>query len=245
MPYPTKRIRIRKKFGNKRRVLIRPKKRTMSASASSGVNSSSTMASRIFPPVKNVKFTYVSDKTLLAAVGDTDGDTYRVNSLFDPDAAIGGLQPRYYDTLLGATGTTAPYQRYTVLAAKVESWVRNLSANFMYVSLTMCNNQITPPSTIVEARERQDTILRLVPPLGSGSPTGKLMMYRRIKDMFGVADVKDNADLKAYYNASPVQSAVAVIIAYNMDGTVSNRMNHNTRITFYSQLSIVNDVADS
>ena len=42
----------------------------------------------------------------------------RGNSLYDPDPAIGGTQPRYFDTLCGDISTSAPYYRYTVYAAK-------------------------------------------------------------------------------------------------------------------------------
>lgn len=50
-----------------------------------------------FPSKKNVVLRYVQDFTLNAGDASTASKVFKVNSLFDPDASVGGHQPMYFD----------------------------------------------------------------------------------------------------------------------------------------------------
>lgn len=225
-----------------------PRKAVKGAVRGKSVSSSdykSKSAKVLFPPLMNVPFTYVDDLNLSPAAGAISAYQYRGNSLFDPDLSGVGSQPRYFDTLLGASGSTAPYAQYCVLAAKAEVFLRNVSSVFMMASITMAAPGVTVPSSLGEARERQDTVVRQIAPQGSGGSQAKLQMYRKTNSILGIKDTMDSDDAKALHNANPANPWVITIQAYNPDGLGVATIRGNIRITYYSKLSVVNDVADS
>lgn len=201
----------------------------------------------MFPNVKQCTFTYSVDKSLAIGPLSKTLVSFRGNSLHDPDAALGGAQPRYYDTLVGANHTDAPYNEYMVRGVRATIFARNISiTRFMFVSLTICPATTTPPDDLAEARERSDTVVRCLSPIGSGSGQTKLSMTRWMTSLFGVADVKDVSELRAAYNANPTLEARVYVQGYNPDDTVNTQgINFNTRLSYFSTLSVKNDVIDS
>lgn len=228
--------------GKKRNYKRRPLRRGKSTSAS-GYRSKAALA--IFPPIKNYPLTYADVIDLFPAAGLGALLTFSGNSLFDPNISGVGSQPRYFDTLCGVTSGSAPYGQYCVLATKVDCFIRNVSSVHLQFSITMCATGITAPSTVQEARERPDTILRTVAPLLSGGSLGKVSMYRKTNSVMGVKDTMDSPNLKALSTVSPADTWVIHIAAWNADGIVAHRMKGDIRITYYSRLSRINDVLDS
>lgn len=71
-----------------------------------------------FPDKLVTTLRYVDTIRLTGAAGVPGANTFRMNSLNDPDLSGVGHQPMYYDQLCGASGT-APYSRYRVLGSKI------------------------------------------------------------------------------------------------------------------------------
>lgn len=200
----------------------------------------------IFPPVGNYVFDYAQSNTLSPAAGGVASQLFRGNSLFDPDATGVGSQPRYFDTLCGANNTTAPYNDYCVYAFNIDCFIRNTSDVHMFVSISAyLTTASSAPASLAEARERPDTIVRIVSPLGSGPATAKLSMYGNVTKIGGVKDLLDNPDFKAAYNANPAESISVIVQAWNPDGGAAKSVVIDSVLRYYSKLTQITDVADS
>ena len=119
------------------------------------------------------------------------------------------------------------------------------SRSHRYAAISMFSNQSTAPSSLDEARERSDTIVRVIPPLGSGSAVAKLHMRRQIAKMLGVKDMLDNPDMKANAEASPLAQANCTITVFNPYSVSTSTAAVNTRLIYDTRLFVKNDVADS
>lgn len=210
-----------------------------------GSNYSTGPAHQIFPPIKNIVFTFSDDQSLLPSAGSYSAYQYRANSLNDPDLSGIGRRPRYRDTFLGANNTAAPYQTYLVNACKAEAYLRSEAGVHMMVAMTLHDNANTAPVSLSEARERPDTVMRTLAPIGAGGSMQKITMFRTMKSIFGVKDTLDDDRLRANYNAQPGRQAYVTLTVFNPDASISARVAWNMKLTYYSKLMVKNDVADS
>lgn len=207
----------------------------------------SRSGSMIFKPRQNYKFTYSQAITLTPGVGGVAANTFRGNSLFDPDATgVGGSQPRYFDTLCGSNSSNAPYGSYCVNAFKCAVFARNTGASHCFVSISVFRaSTSSAPASLDECRERPDTILRVVSPLGSGTAVSKIEAYASNKSVLGFSDLMDSQNAVATYNASPADAVSCVVQAWNPDGSSAINIKCDVKMTYYATLFILNDVADS
>lgn len=206
---------------------------------------STRAASLVFPPVGKYTFTYSDDIDLTCTPGGYAYNSFKGNGLYDPDTTGTGHQPRYFDTLLGANGGSAPYHAYSVLGAKIDLFVRNPTSNHMFVAISMCAPQTSVPVTLEEARERPDTVIRVIGPADSGSSTAKMSMFRSTARVLGVKDTLDLEGARAVYNADPATGWTILVTAYNPDSVATETIKVNPRISYYTRLFQLNDVADS
>lgn len=213
-------------------------------SSAKGVYSTNSVKS-VFPDSKHVVFNYAQDFTMTATTGSNSSHVFRCNSLYDPDYTATGHKPRYFDTLCGADNGTAPYQSYLVKAAKLTAYVRSNSSSWMAVSLTMHRDSAAGPSNINEARERGDTVIKMLPPLGTGTGAVRISMYRRMKDILAIKDIEDYGGARSSYNANPVSQVYATIVCWNMDSASGESFHIQPTLVQYSKLFTKNDVADS
>lgn len=204
-----------------------------------------TSVKSVFPDSKHIAFNYAQDFSMTAVTLGNSTHAFRVNSLYDVDATAGGHQPRYFDTLCGADNGHAPYQSYIVKAAKLTAYVRSASSSWMAVSLTMHRSTVSGPADINEARERGDTVVKMLPPLGTGTGAVKIMMYRKMKDIFAVKDLEDYGAARASYNANPTSQVYCTITCWNVDSGASESFHIQPTIVQYSKLFTKNDVATS
>lgn len=197
-----------------------------------------------FPKVYYTKLTY-SISQLISGIG-LNGANFRLNSLFDPVSAVGGGQPRYFDTLCGASGGTAPYNRYTVFGCKVSAKVFTTGPNQALVGCTAIPIGSSPPSSAEEAIERAGET-RYVSLSGStgGSSNKTFSKFYRIKDLDGVKDVKDVSGLSANYNANPIRDIQCSVWAQNPDGATTTAVTAMITLTYYVMFAAKNDVLDS
>lgn len=204
-----------------------------------------------FPQKMYTVFSYSEDFQLTNAVAQVPVSyTFRGNSINDPNKTGVGIQPRYYDTLLGADGTAAPYQRYRVLASQitVKAFARNTSLTPGYnglLSVTPVRGAVTGPSTITEMRERAFAKCVPVSSLQSWKPY-TVSNFMKTKTMFGIKDTSSWDTLDAAYNGNPA-SAWDWIISMCPIGQADAGMNFDflVSIKYYVALTTFNDVADS
>lgn len=200
-----------------------------------------------FPFNMFCKLNYTESVSPITGTG-LNGGNYLLNGPYDPRTASGGGQPRYYDTLLGADATSAPYSNYTVYGAKVhvDFW-NNSSSVSAIAGITGFPSDSSAPGTAYEALERkmETKYVKLSPNTG-GSAIASIDKYFSIKKMEGVTNVNDNANLSANYNALPTRVSTVSMWAEAADDGVSNvSVLAKISITYYVQLRKKNSVGDS
>lgn len=137
---------------------------------------------------------------------------YRGNSCYDPDLSGAGNQPRYYDTLCGATGGTAPYARYCVYASRIRVTVypntglstatNSMGTVFIQPVIGTTTNQPASMQDIMEmpwikSRECMG---------GNINPSQPFTMthFMKTKTIWGCKDIEDSDDYQAEYNNNPL-----------------------------------------
>jgi len=211
----------------------------------SGAAVVSRAADRIFPLVKSVPFTYSDDIDLSVPTGSLGFYKFKANDCYDPDESGTGHQPRFFDTLMGVNNGSAPYQDFVVHAAKCVITARNPSASHMFVALSCVSFPTGGPATLHEARERADTVLKLLSPVSSSGSVGSISMYRRMAPLLGVKDVQDDEDAKGTYGSSPVAHVHFVVTGFNPDSGTTVTLPVVVQLTQYAKISQKNDPADS
>lgn len=193
----------------------------------------------------SVPFSYSSAVSLSATTGSYANHQFRANSLFDPDVTGAGAQPRWFDTLCGAAGGTAPFQSYLVNGCVATAEVRSRATTHLYAALTMMRNSSASPVDLQEAKERADTIVEILPPLGSGPAVTTLNMYRSMKSILNIKDMKDYGGARANYNANPTSQVLVVLTLFNPDSAGTEQAKVELSMKYYSQLFTLNNAADS
>lgn len=217
-----------------------------------GTSSSSVAAP--FPMKMYTVFSYSEDFSLTNTLAQTPVQyEFSGNSIYDPNRTGVGIQPRFYDTLLGANNTAAPYQSYTVLASKItvkafgrNGSVANNPAFNGLISVTPQRTSIsTTPGTITEMRERAFAKTRAVNSSQSWKPY-TLKHYMKTKDIYGIKDTQQWETLDAQYNSNP-GNQWSWWVSMCPVGQADTGMSFDflVSIKYYVILTTFNDVADS
>lgn len=197
------------------------------------------------------KLKYASSQYVLnsTAGGISSAQVFRLNSLFDPDYSGVGAQPRYFDTLVGADSTTAPYNKYTVMGCKYIVKFMNTTAGLPVYAITSLRPAgIGAPASLDEAKERRYCQVKTVPSTGAAVKPTVISGYISIAKLFGLdrkAIVQDDNDLYgAAYNASP--SRVGYLDIFSQAVGNNNTVTQvDVTLIFYCRLRLQNDVANS
>lgn len=241
--------------GKKRRGGKRPKsRRTRKSRASTKSKAVQTLVYKRyrapaspFPPQLYTTLSFSQNFTLTQVTTDVvQNYTFRCNSIFDPDFTGGGLQPRYFDTLLGANNTDTPYHQYRVHACSVLAtfWpTANGVQQSGFASVGMRKSQSSAPTSLKEMRERPFYRTRPIYPTATDKPV-TIKNFIKIKKILGNKDLVDNEETLADYNSNPVQEIYGDISICNV-GTSTTQQFVDVRITYFCQLITLNDVADS
>lgn len=130
----------------------------------------------------------------------------------EPDAALAGDNPMYFDTLCGGNGTDAPYEFYRVLKSKCQCEIINDNTNgntvgLFNVSVGKNLTAVTPDasgSLLCMERPQSVTI-----PNGSGYSSAALrgvLAYVNHAVALGVKDVKDDDSQDLRYDSVPASA---------------------------------------
>lgn len=130
--------------------------------------------------------------------------TYNLNSLWDPYNGLGGAQPRMYDQLFSASG---PYLNYRVMGARIK--VRFINDNtsagaLSHVGLFIRDGSAGNIGTVNEPIELPNNTFRILETMNAGNQHTLITKYVNIASEMNVAQVQDNEEGQALYNANPV-----------------------------------------
>lgn len=202
-----------------------------------------------FPSALFTKFTYADRFQLASSTGSFASNVFNINSLYDPDASGVGHQPRGYDTLVGATGGNAPYNKYVVYGCKISIRFTSHSSSVSTgsIGLIVYPATSTPPSNSDDARETSNSIVKTINTLGAGSDSMKsISWYINIPGLRGMSkrDWINEHEGAAAYNANPVYLNKAMVFYEDEAGGTSSVYAH-VMLTFYAKLSSLNELQES
>lgn len=201
----------------------------------------------LFPSVKSVKMLYSDSYSFAVNAASVSTQKFRGNSIFQCDATSNLGKPRGFSTYLGANNTTAPYNSFCVNAFRIDCQCRNLSNDYLFVSICAAPTAVDSdgPNSLAEARERSDTIVGILPPKGQGAGVTKLTMFGRNAKILGRVNLLDVASSVASYDANPSDSVLITVSVWNPDGAGQNIVKVDASITYYTKLIRKNDIVDS
>jgi len=201
-----------------------------------------------FPREMNTTFTHASSVVISAPLGAIGTQLYSSNSLVDPDVTGVGGQPRFFDTLVGANATDAPYNSYRVYASKITveaiTTTDSISARG-FLGLGFFSSAGTPASTIQEMRERRDYKTKFMGIYTGGRELVRMSSKKANKYIFGIKDMKDDEETAAAYNANPVKAGRWAISYGTFDAGSTATIRCLVKITYFCTLFTMNDVRDS
>lgn len=196
---------------------------------------------------KIVRLKYSQQVNLSVTSGVMTYNSFRLNSIYDPDLTGTGAQPRYYDQLLSATG---PYLRYRVLGAKVKvTFVNDNSSSgaIGYVGIYARDSTAAAISStdLTALSELQNAKYAVLGNYNSNAGIIKMVQHYTIAKLMGVTDIADNEDAEAAYNGNPTDSVLLDVYYYPMDGTTTTSIYAIVDIDYIVQLMDLNTVAAS
>lgn len=207
------------------------------------------MISIPFPRKTFTTLTYTDNRLLQqGAAGTVANYQYCINDIFDPNFTGAGGQPKYFDTLLGATGGSAPYRLFKVHAAKIKATFYSYTGST--VSDVMAYVGVQSSSTTSEAPQDMEDIL--TQEYVSHRPQGQTQNSRpititkfcKVKRLFGFTNL-DDLNFQGSNSASPSTRCLFNVGFLSVDSTAVGVMNLVVQIKYFVELSGLNQVADS
>jgi len=190
-----------------------------------------------------------NDTFLLSSIaGSTVVQTYSLNSLYDTDVTGTGHQPRYYDTLCGADGGSAPYGSYRVTTATVSVRFMNNNSGVSsigYVGMRPRLPTATTTASVAYPNELPHVSYTMLN-ISTGMSNYKVMKRTfRMATIIGCKDIKDNEDSSAAYNASPVQQVYLDVFYFPRDGSATATLQCDIFVHYNVQFFDLNGPASS
>lgn len=138
--------------------------------------------------------------------GGVVGQTFRLNSIFDPDFSGGGTKPRYVNQLV----TSQLYTRWTVYAVSYDLQISNNTPNVIGQALVRFSGGTAPPALATNTscfleREQKMTRWMQIGSAGTHNDTVSFKGFIHINDLFGIprSVVYEDEQFHGAYNANP------------------------------------------
>lgn len=206
-------------------------------------------------PFTNTYFTqlrYAVQVPITVTAGAQSYNTFRVNSLYDPDSTGIGGQPKFYDTLCGASGGTAPYASYRVHGCKYK--VNFVNTNSSQTSISYVAARVRDADTPVISsavagyetfRETPNCKVKMLFN-GTNVACSKWMKgYISMKKVLSVKDLRDDPDTAAAYNANPAEGVFLDLHVRTQDATTTATFQVFVTLIFMCEFFDRNLVAQS
>jgi hypothetical protein len=178
-------------------------------------------------------------------VGTADVNAFSLNSLFDPNITGAGTQPKFYDTLLGAAGGTAPYDTYIVVRTHVRVSLQNSSTSsmFAYIQVYSDTAGISPTCPMYEYLEVPN-LLKV--PLPSASQTGGNRVVEfdvDIAKFLGAEDILDNDNCRAQWDSNPGRQVYMDVGFRSTTDAGTTTFSYTVEIVYEAVLCGLNDTS--
>lgn len=162
-----------------------------------------------FPSLKPITLKYVERIDLTSAVGVVNSNKFRLNSLFDPDFAVGGHQPFLFDQWAQFYGS------YNVKRCKVTLTIAAVGAIMRYC-LRPTDDTANPTSMNLEIEKPQSKY-----GVVTGNIPVRVSAVYSPAQILGVNKTKYNAEdnYSAAVGADPVSQALCNLSCQSADGT--------------------------
>lgn len=258
MPSAGRRKSFRRKPYTRRRKPFNTRKRKYSKYNRKYTRGIARAPNQVFPQQMFKCLTYSTGPFRLGqSVADVPAHyTMNGNSLYDPDAGLGGQQPRWFDTLCGANGGTQPYTRYQVNASKITVTIwqdptltGTVGSVAGIVSVLPYRSPTTTPTSFKEIMER--AFIRYVNVNNANSSKPLVVKhFAKTKALWqGTSAIGGDSDFSGSYNGNPSNGWLWDINCCNVipSGGVSGLFGVyiNIKVKYYAKFWSLNDVTDS
>lgn len=173
-------------------------------------------------------------------LGGSSQNTFRANSINDPDFTGGGNRPRYWTEYSGI------YQNYQVLACRVTHEITNESQIPCYVATCFSDGD---PSSLTLANTLEQRFGKNHGVLGAQGSSGSVKTCHQFitsKKMHGYSGGITQADSQfAAMNANPSDPSFHKFVVQPVDGASSADVYCRTTIYYYTRLFGLVNVASS
>lgn len=182
------------------------------------------------PPTRNVILKYGTDIALGNGSTEVSYNTYRLNSIFDPDVSVGGTPVAYYDEWEGM------YQSYYVVEADVKLSFVNLNNQ----PIRCLAYPIVGESTaIVDPQDaQQQPFSKTVVCSNNGTQKENVIWMRVNMPKFSGYEYLPTSSLGANFGGNPAQQVYLHAMIFGMTGTIpaSESVHVNVEIFYKTQL---------
>lgn len=171
--------------------------------------------------------------------------TFCMNSLYDPSVTDTGHQPRYFDSLCGNDGGSAPYGKYRVHFSKIKCTFMNNNSSTGgtgYVGIRLRNSTATALSTLTADNicELPNLKYKLCNVQTGWSNYHTFSMPAKIKTFLGVKDLRDDSESSATYSSDPASLVYADVFYIPFNETSTATYQVSVQITYYVQFFDLN-----
>ncbi len=242
---------------NKRSTLKGKQNTLIPAPSSSGIQQSAVNALAkpymlsycTFPNQLTTVMRWTQDFSMTTAAGSSTVQDMRLTSLYDPNFTGAGTQPKYFDTLCGASGSTAPYGQYRVLKSYYRVQFMNGSSTsttgFYGFVQPFIQNPVSSAATIAYTLDSANLAYVIGGPSGNQSSNQGISGVVDIAKFVGVKDIKDDEDLLAAYNANPALNVFLRVGVRAQDDTTVFTLRVLVTLCYDVEFLSLNDAGNS
>lgn len=188
------------------------------------------------------KLPYCEDFIMSTNANSAVVQSWRLNGLFDPNVALGGHQPRWFDQL------SPLYNKYRVNGAHIVCTFNDPSADGVFVGLNVYNSNVTANSVAGKlASDIRERKLATVYPLNnSGSQVKTLSVYIPMAKVLGLTSAQYQSDpgTESLVNSDPAKQ-VWLETFVTAPTTGITPMSVSLKITYYCTFFDYNAPAQS
>ncbi len=222
------RKKFKKKRTARRRFPRRKFRRRRRTPFSSVPNSASPFPKKLFTRLKYV------DQLQVNPGASTHIQTWRMNSIFDPDLTNVGHQPLYHDQL------GVVYARYRVRGFTYKITLSNFS-HISRFSVSPWNNNI--PGSITEAAENMMSFQGIISAVTDQRSMKTIKGYVSLKRFLG-ENLSDDRD-QALFGASPANSVNLSLLVESLSGSSITSVNITFELVYHLEVFDKINVAQS
>jgi hypothetical protein len=201
-----------------------------------------------FPQRLNFMLKYAFYKTLNPSTTGVSYNSFKLNSVYDPDQTGIGNQPRFYDQIFSAT----LYRKYIVTGCAYEVEFVNQASTNALIGVIVGDTGLTVPSTDSDlwySKELPRHKIMMLPPAGQSNYKKTIKGYTSISSILAnkKSSYMEDDTYQGSYNSDPNTVAYlrALTSAAPLDGTGANVDIYVTLRFTVTAFNLAGDVAQS